>query len=120
MAAFNQDFIRWKGDDFILEYTIKDVENAESFKAIWIMATEVGGTRKIVKTTEGHFSEEGGITIDENKIIIPFESSETDETSGIPPGQYYTELQLQDSLGKTTMAAVGMMDLRDPEEKRGV
>ncbi len=120
MAATNQNFTKWKGDDFVLRFTIQDSTDIEQFKALWILATEVGGTRKIVKTTAGHFSEEGGISMVGNRAEIPIASDETDDASGIAAGTYYHELQIEDNSGNITMAAVGSFTLVEPEEKRGV
>ncbi len=120
MAATNQNFTKWKGDDFVLRFTIQDSQDIEAYEAIWILATEVGGTRKIVKTTAGHFSQEGGINMVGNRVEIPMASAETDEASGIPVKTYYHELQLKDTGGNITMAAVGSFTLLEPEEKRGV
>ncbi len=120
MAATNQNFTKWKGDDFVLRFTIQDSLNIEPFKALWILATEVGGTRKIVKTTAGHFSEQGGISMVGNRVEIPILSVETDSTSGLDAGTYYHELHMEDGEGRITMAAVGGFTLVEPEEKRGI
>ena len=120
MGLTNQNITKWKGDDFEIRFTMQDSQDIETFKALWIMATEVGGTRLIVKTTPGHFSEEGGITLTGNRVNIPIDSALTDDASGIAEGTYYHELQMEDSLGNITMAAVGSITLIEPEEKRGV
>ncbi len=119
-----QHFTKWKGDDFVLVYEIEDSGDVETFSAIWLMATEVDGTRLITKTTTGGFKGntqgEGEVVMSGNTVRVYFDSDETDESSGISSGEYYTELQLSNSEGKVTVAAVGIFDLRDPDEKRGV
>lgn len=118
MAAENQNFKIWKGDDIILRCNAVDSENVETFSAIWIMATEVGGTRLLVKTTEGDFSQEGGITPVGGRFEIDIPGTDTDEQSGIEPGNYYHELQVYDYEGKTVVGSTGTVTVEPPEYKR--
>lgn len=118
MASENQNAKIWKGDDIVLRWTAADNQNVETFTAIWIMCDEVGGTRRLVKTTDGDFSQEGGITPIGNRMDIELPGTDTDEQSGIPPGNYYHEIQVYDHEGNTVVGGVGTITLEPPEYKR--
>jgi hypothetical protein len=121
MALLNQNIRIYKGDDIIVRYTIEDLSNLTGYKAYWSMAVDAESGKLIVKTTEGDYTEEGGITLEDNYVNVLFESEDTDETKTlISVGEYYCELQLEDGDGKTVVAAEGTVHIRPALKQRGV
>ncbi len=120
MAILNQNIRIYKGDDIIVRYTIEDLSNLTDYKAYWSMAVDAESDKLIVKTTEGDYTEEGGITLEDNYVDVLFESEDTDQTSGIAVDAYYCELQLEDDDGKTVVAAEGTAHIRPALKQRGL
>jgi hypothetical protein len=110
MGLINQNFILWKGDDKTIQFTIEDATNVTDFTAKWHLAATPTSTKLITKTSDVG----GGITFNANKVLISLESSETDDSvTTIPEGLYYHELELVDDDDKRTIAAIGIVDVRN-------
>lgn len=106
MAQINQNFTKFKGDDFAINFTIEDVGDAEGFDASW----KLDSTPQVVKTT----AVDGGITIEGNVVTVTLEK---DDTVGLDDGVYTHELQLLDS-DEGGVVAHGTFDLRMPLHDR--
>jgi hypothetical protein len=114
MGTISQNFIKWKGDNFIIQYTIEDATNLTGFKATWSLATSPSNSTRLITKTSG-----SGINFSTNYVYVTMSRTDTDQNnSEIPAGMYYHELQLINSEGLETVAAVGTLDLRDPIVKR--
>lgn len=117
MGLVGQNFTKWKGDDFTIQFTITDAQTLSGYVAEWFFATsDTAGSALITK-----LSSNGGITFDANKVLIPIASVETKTitpTDPIPAGTYYHELHLTDPQSKTTVAATGTITLVNPFHKR--
>lgn len=108
MASTNQNFAKWEGDTFVIQFTINDAETElNNYKAYWACSPITGSLvpgpidanspKTIVKTTPGDFSQEGNITYQSyNKFRVALKST---DTLGEETLSYYHELTLADSLG---------------------
>lgn len=106
MARINQNFTKFKGDDFELRFTIEDAGNVESYDALWICDS----SPMIVKSSQGGTP---AITISENVVTVEIESS---DTSGLTAGQYQHQLQLDDN-GEGGVVSDGTFTLREKLEE---
>lgn len=116
MALTGQNFTKWKGDDFVIQFTIGDATSLTGYSAEWYLATsKTASAYKLMKTSAA-----GSITFDGNKVLIGIASAETKVVSNdpLPVGDYYHELHLIDPQGKLTVAAVGTMTLDTPFKQR--
>ncbi len=110
MALRNQDFEIWAGDDKQLVFTIEDVISIAGAQQVkWAMSRSVRGEKLINK--EG-FAEG-------NKAVIELVS---EDTRNIRRGRYYHELEIRDTAGKISTAAIGTVQINPtliPEEWEG-
>lgn len=117
MALTGQNFSKWKGDDFVIQFVIGDATSLTGYSAEWYLAdSDSASVAKMQK-----FSSNGGITFDGNKVLIGIASAETKTitpTDPLPAGNYYHELHLIDPQGKLTVAATGTVTLVNPFKKR--
>lgn len=114
MAITGQNFTKWKGDDFVVVFTIEDAYDLTGYSAEWNLSVDTESTKLITKK-----SSLSQITFDNNKVVISISSAETKEgVAGLPAGMYYHELQLVDPQGKTSVAATGTLELKSPSKKR--
>lgn len=104
MAAINQNFTMYMGDDKQLNFTILDEAGAtvslENSAAIWVMVNMV----KVPTTPVRKTTEDGGITHTGNIYHVFIDS---DDTLTILPGKYQHELRMTNSDGKESVVASG-------------
>lgn len=104
MAAINQDFVKFKGDDFNLKFTIEDIGSAEGYDASW----KLNSNPQVVKT------DGSGISITGNEVTVSIGKA---DTVNLAAGPYTHELQLiNNDVGG--VAASGTLDLREPLHDR--
>jgi hypothetical protein len=111
MGTENQDFFKWKKDTFFLQVIIEDAQvDLSDYKAYWAMALSPTASPVLVKTTDGDFTEEGGITwVTSNSVRIEIDESDTAE---LDIDEYYHELAIEDGNGKSVVVSTGTFDLR--------
>lgn len=112
MASTNQNFAKWEGDTFVIQFTINDAETElNNYKAYWACSPITGSLvpgpidanspKTIVKTTSGDFSQEGGIEyLSYNKFKVGIRDS---DTLGEETLDYYHELTLANSFGNNSV-----------------
>lgn len=104
MAQINQNFVKFKGDDFQIRFTVEDVGSVEGYDASWKLSSTPG----VTKTTGS------GISISGNQVTVTLEK---DDTKNLAAGEYTHELQLLDS-DVGGVVASGTFDLRMPLHDR--
>lgn len=111
MGLIDQDFFKWRGDTFFIQITIADAEtDLSGYKAYWSMALDETSSPVLVKTTDGDFSDEGGIEwVTDNRVRITLEKEDTD---ALTPGEYYHELAIEDGSGDSVIVSAGTFDLK--------
>ena len=114
MASVNQNFTKWEGDTFIIQFTINDAEaNLTDYKAYWACSpittslapsyVDSNSPKAITKTTTGDFGGIGGITYQEtDKFRVSITSSDTLDI-GAGTGSFYHELTLADNNGDNSI-----------------
>jgi hypothetical protein len=103
MAALNQDFEMFAGEDKQVNFTITDEKGdpvvLANSQAIWIMANIL--STPVFKMTKTIAS--GGITIKDNVYQVFIDSEDTTNING----KYKHELRMTNADGKETVVAVG-------------
>lgn len=119
MAIANISFTEAKGSDFFLELIVEDADNVEDHLAYFRMADgpDSSGNAIITKNT----TDPGDVIIHfGNRIVIHFESSETDYSSPIVAGQYYIEVTIENAGGLKKLAGQGIATFIDTNIKLGL
>jgi hypothetical protein len=114
MARQGQDFFKWEEDSFRIRVIVEDATTSlVSYQAYWAVAETPNSSPVIVKTTPGHFSQEGGITWSSaDTLLIQVNKTDTD---GLTPSLYYHELTIKDpNSSESVVISVGEFDLRKP------
>ncbi len=115
MAINNSKEIRYDKDDFTLTILIEDTTLLTGYKAefkVYEYDEEENtiGAVKLTKTTDGHFDpDEGGITFDDNKVLVEFDTGDFDSGSLDHNYPYWGRLVLWDTEDKRVVAAVGQI-----------
>jgi hypothetical protein len=114
MAREGQDFFKWEEDSFKIQVLVEDATtDLSSYEAYWAVAETPSSTPVIVKTTDGDFSEEGGITWTSTDVLV-IDVDKTD-TDGLTHSAYYHELTIKNPItNESVVIAVGEFDLRRP------
>jgi hypothetical protein len=107
MAHQNQNITAWKGNKIAIVVFIEDATNLVGFTAKWAMAVNPDSAPIITKTTPS------GISINGLTVTITINGNETNQSSGIAPGDYYHELTLYDETSATFTALTGTLTLKD-------
>lgn len=107
MALQNQNLTAYKGNKIVIVFAIEDATNLVGFTAKWSMAQTVSSTPIITKVTPT------GITISGLAVTVTIQPTETNQLSGIVPGNYHHELTLFDGTSAPFTAAVGTLTLTD-------
>lgn len=114
MASVNQDFTKWEGDTFIIQFTINDAEeDLSSYKAYWacspitasLAPSYVDGNspKVIVKDTGNYYGAGGGISYQAtDKFRVSIASSDTLNITA-DTGSFYHELTLAKSDGSNSV-----------------
>jgi len=114
MASTNQNFTKWEGDTFIIQFTISDAETSlQNYQAYWacspitqsLAPSYVDGNspKAIIKTTPDDFGGIGGIQYAAtDKFRVSITSSDT-LNIGADTGSFYHELTLADSDGNNSI-----------------
>jgi hypothetical protein len=125
MASVNQDFTKWEGDTFVIQFTINDAEiELNNYKAYWACSpvtaslapsyVNASSNKAIVKTTSGYYGNIGGITYSSyNKFRVSITPS---DTTNLTSGSFYHELTL-DSVSPGNQSVVvssGIFTLQFP------
>ncbi len=110
MAQLAQNFIMFKGNDKVLNFTVSDVSTVEGCTARWTMSATAGSTPLITKSTE---ADPATITLSGKVISVTIASADTDDLSSIDAGKYHHECELVDTDGNISTVAVGEVDLRN-------
>ncbi len=118
MTAIAQNAKIWKGDKRILRYRFTDSHSITNYKFHWSISVDTNASPVLVKTTDGDFTEEGGITIVGNKALVLLNPDDTDDNSSVPAGEYIMELQAYDVYDIPLMSAEGILTVVDPIKKR--
>jgi hypothetical protein len=111
MAQQNQNFIHYKGNDKVLNFTVSDVATVEGCTARWTMSATQGSTPLITKYSPPH--DPAKISLSGKVISVTIDSDDTDDASPISAGTYYHECELVDTDGNISTVAEGAVDLRD-------
>lgn len=110
MASVNQNFTKWEGDAFIIQFTINDAEeDLSNYKAYWACSpitaslapsyVNANSNKAIVKTTTGDYSNEGGIAYQAtDKFRVTITKTDTLNITA-DTGSFYHELTLAKSDG---------------------
>jgi hypothetical protein len=110
MGLTGQDFTTWKGNYRKIVFYISDVSSVTGGTAEWAMSSMSDtGTTLITKTSDPT----SGITLTGKNVTVILDPEDTDESSGIPPGEYYHELRLEDIAGQPTTPAIGTITMLD-------
>lgn len=113
MAILGQDFLKFTGDSYKIEVLVDNASfDLSSYQAYWAISESPGSSPVLVKTTDGDFSQEGGIT------WVTTESLEMEislsDTLLLQPNIYYHELTIKDPVsGRSNVISVGDLDLRN-------
>ncbi len=116
MAVINPVLRRHDKDDFVLVVTIEDTSSLTGYKAEFKVyeyntETHVVGDVKLIKTTAGHFDPDtGGITFDDNKVLVAFDTGDVATGSIDLDTVYHGRLVLWDGDGKRAVSARGPME----------
>jgi hypothetical protein len=110
MAQQNQNFIHYKGNDKVLNFTVSDVSTVEGCVARWTMSATQGSTPLITKASN---ASPATISLSGKVISVTIDSEDTDDLSSIDAGTYYHECELVDTDGNISTVAEGAVDLRD-------
>jgi hypothetical protein len=110
MAALNQDFTKYRGDEFVLQFSVIDVVDLTGYTASWKMAVDENSTALVTKSSPSN-----GINFISNTILVEIDKS---NTNSLAEGKYYHELQLIDSLNQGGVISSGTFTLEEPLHKR--
>ena len=114
MASVNQNFTKWEGDTFIIQFTINDAEeDLSNYQAYWacspitssLAPSYVDGNspKAIVKTTSGDYSSEGGISYQAtDKFRVSITKNDTLDIAA-DTGSFYHELTLAKNGGSDSV-----------------
>ncbi len=137
MPKLQQNLVMFKGDDLPIEWlhvgpawqTNREVISIEAADEIeWRMCEEAPSAENLydptvvmTKTRAG-----GDITVvtsglyeTNDTIRVQLDSDDTDEASGVDPGEYYHEIIINYGGTDTVVVGTGFIDLRSPAGKRG-
>lgn len=106
MAATDQDFTIWEGDDEQLLFTTDDGSgnpyNLAGASIEWAMSLNAVSAPIVTKSTGG-----GGITINNPPTAGKFTVTLADADTAGKPGTYYHEARVTDSNGDSRVIATG-------------
>lgn len=110
MASVNQDFTKWEGDTFIIQFTINDAEeDLSGYKAYWACSpitaslapsyVDSNSPKAIVKDTGNYYGAGGGIDYQAtDKFRVSITKNDTLDIVA-DTGSFYHELTLAKSDG---------------------
>jgi hypothetical protein len=120
MATLNQNFSKYQGDDFTLQFYIEDVSSLVGYSAVWTVANSPDtGSYWINKT-----SSDESISFYEQYVLVDVDSADTLQSNiPIPVGsgslELYHELQLiHTGSEEGGIVSSGTFTLREPYNKR--
>jgi len=127
MASVNQNFTKWEGDRFIIQFTINDAEaDLSDYQAYWACApitaslapsyVNADSNKAIIKTTPDDFGNIGGIEyVATDKFRVTIDAADTLNINTAGTGSFYHELTLADSNGNNSIVvSSGVFTLQFP------
>lgn len=105
MAAKDQNFEMFAGDDKRLIYTVEDMETLLGATVKWRLAEDPEEIALIEKTSE----DPAEIEISENTFTVKLKPEDTADLDA--PRNYYHEAEIIDAANNSTTVAVGIMKL---------
>jgi len=127
MASVNQNFTKWEGDKFIIQFTINDAEaDLQNYQAYWACSpitaslapsyVNADSNKAIIKTTAGDYSEEGGIAYEAtDKFRVTIDAADTLNINTAGTGSFYHELTLAANGGANSIVvSSGVFTLQFP------
>lgn len=101
MAARNQDFEMWAGDNKWVTFTVEDLSNLTDYTIRWGISRFVGGSKTLLKEVPAHDVTGNIFTVK----LIPEDTKELD------PRTYYHEAEITSPNGEISTVSVGKMTL---------
>ncbi len=114
MAAINQNFIKYRGDEYYIVFALEDTLDLTGYQAHWSLAVNADEAKLVEKDSDPP-DVHGGVTFVHNRVIVRINKA---DTISLNPETYYHELQLLDPNGEGGVAASGYYELREPLHKR--